>query len=106
LKLVFVVLLFYIVHILVLLVCCVYRFIEEVRDASTLAPGPLLSAMASCHSLTVIDGVMSGDPLDLNMFHATGWVSYQLLPRNARAVHGRRPCTAENKCLGSNEFLE
>lgn len=31
--------------------------------------------MASCHSLTKIEGELSGDPLDLKMFNATGWVS-------------------------------
>lgn len=29
--------------------------------------------MATCHSLTRIEGVLSGDPLDLIMFEATGW---------------------------------
>lgn len=31
--------------------------------------------MATCHSLTKIEGQLSGDPLDLKMFEATGWVS-------------------------------
>lgn len=31
--------------------------------------------MATCHSLTKIEGELSGDPLDLKMFSATGWVS-------------------------------
>ncbi|XP_070701334.1 polyamine-transporting ATPase 13A3-like [Pempheris klunzingeri] len=30
--------------------------------------------MATCHSLTKIEGELSGDPLDLKMFSATGWV--------------------------------
>ena len=30
-------------------------------------------AMACCHSLTIIDGHITGDPLDLKMFEATGW---------------------------------
>jgi hypothetical protein len=29
--------------------------------------------MATCHSLTVIEDVLSGDPLDLKMFLSTGW---------------------------------
>ena len=45
------------------------------EDASLLSRGPLLYAMATCHSLTRIDGVLSGDPLDLKMFAATKWVS-------------------------------
>ncbi|XP_045907521.1 polyamine-transporting ATPase 13A3-like isoform X2 [Micropterus dolomieu] len=33
-----------------------------------------VSCMATCHSLTKIEGELSGDPLDLKMFSATGWV--------------------------------
>uniref|UniRef100_A0A665U7H4 ATPase 13A3 n=1 Tax=Echeneis naucrates TaxID=173247 RepID=A0A665U7H4_ECHNA len=33
-----------------------------------------VACMATCHSLTRIDGELSGDPLDLKMFSATGWV--------------------------------
>jgi len=32
-----------------------------------------LELMATCHSLTYIRGVLSGDPLDLKMFNALGW---------------------------------
>lgn len=35
--------------------------------------GELLRGMASCHSLTIIDKQVSGDPLDLKMFESTGW---------------------------------
>lgn len=38
--------------------------------------GPMLTAMATCHSLTVIDGKLTGDPLDLRMFEATNWVKW------------------------------
>lgn len=33
----------------------------------------LIRGMATCHSLTIIDGVLAGDPLDGKMFEATGW---------------------------------
>ena len=33
----------------------------------------LVSCLAACHSLITIDGQLSGDPLDLKMFEATGW---------------------------------
>ena len=36
--------------------------------------GPFVIAMATCHSLTRIDGEINGDPLDLKMFEATRWV--------------------------------
>ncbi|XP_046445093.1 polyamine-transporting ATPase 13A3-like isoform X2 [Daphnia pulex] len=39
-----------------------------------LEPPLLLMGMATCHSLTIIDGNLSGDPLDLKMFESTGWV--------------------------------
>lgn len=35
---------------------------------------PLMLCLASCHSLTIIDQKLIGDPLDLQMFEATGWV--------------------------------
>lgn len=35
---------------------------------------PVLAAMATCHSLTMIDGKLAGDPLDQKMFDATNWV--------------------------------
>uniref|UniRef100_A0A669B5V4 ATPase 13A3 n=1 Tax=Oreochromis niloticus TaxID=8128 RepID=A0A669B5V4_ORENI len=34
-----------------------------------------VACMATCHSLTKIEGQLSGDPLDLKMFEATGWVT-------------------------------
>lgn len=35
---------------------------------------PLMTCLASCHSLTIIDQKIIGDPLDLQMFEATGWM--------------------------------
>ncbi|CAH2247932.1 probable cation-transporting ATPase 13A4 [Pelobates cultripes] len=49
---------------------------QEVRDMNagfTLSWSPLLGAMASCHSLVLLDKNLHGDPLDLKMFEATGW---------------------------------
>ena len=39
-----------------------------------LRKGAMMETMATCHSLTIIDGELSGDPLDLIMFEAIGWV--------------------------------
>ena len=47
-------------------------------ENASLPRGPLLYAMATCHSLTRINGVLSGDPLDMKMFAATKWVSSSL----------------------------
>ena len=46
----------------------------EAADES-LVNTAFISCMATCHSLTKIEGELSGDPLDLKMFTATGWVS-------------------------------
>lgn len=39
----------------------------------------LLAAMATCHSLTIIEGEIAGDPLDVIMFQATNWVRHFFL---------------------------
>ncbi|CAG2250705.1 Probable cation-transporting ATPase 13A3,Probable cation-transporting ATPase W08D2.5,Probable cation-transporting ATPase 13A4,Cation-transporting ATPase 13A2 [Mytilus edulis] len=46
---------------------------KEYTDLSKVDNDSFISAMATCHSLTRIEGVLSGDPLDLIMFEATGW---------------------------------
>ncbi|XP_052082525.1 polyamine-transporting ATPase 13A3-like isoform X4 [Mytilus californianus] len=46
---------------------------KEYTDLSKVDNDNFISAMATCHSLTLIEGVLSGDPLDLIMFEATGW---------------------------------
>lgn len=53
------------------------RFVQPEEDpgAECVVESPFLACMAACHSLTKIDGELSGDPLDLKMFNATGWVS-------------------------------
>ncbi|VDP51460.1 unnamed protein product [Schistosoma margrebowiei] len=45
-------------------------------EPSKLDYGPLVECMATCHSLTRIDGVLSGDPLDVKMFQSTKWVGF------------------------------
>ncbi|XP_064459602.1 polyamine-transporting ATPase 13A3-like isoform X2 [Ornithodoros turicata] len=51
------------------------KFHKEHRDPRELATdSQFLMGMATCHSLTMIDGQLSGDPLDLKMFEATDWV--------------------------------
>ncbi|XP_056008608.1 polyamine-transporting ATPase 13A3-like isoform X2 [Ostrea edulis] len=49
-------------------------FCGAVEDPSRLEVGPFITCMATCHSLTMIDGELSGDPLDLIMFNSTKWV--------------------------------
>lgn len=49
------------------------RFKVGVKDMKQLGNETLQLGMASCHSLTIINGALSGDPLDVKMFEATGW---------------------------------
>ena len=61
------------------MLCC-FRFEGDVVDVKKVKDtSPLMAAMASCHSLTIIDGSVQGDPLDLKMFQSTGWVSLSLV---------------------------
>ncbi|CAI9735449.1 cation-transporting ATPase 13A3-like isoform X2 [Octopus vulgaris] len=51
------------------------QFQGLVYEPATMQPqNPLTICMASCHSLTMIDGELSGDPLDLKMFLSLNWV--------------------------------
>jgi hypothetical protein len=43
------------------------RFKEAVKDMTQLSREPLQLGMASCHSLTLINGELSGDPLDVKV---------------------------------------
>lgn len=45
-----------------------------VRDIPSLDKDHLLYGMVTCHSLTIIDGKLSGDPLDLKMFESADWI--------------------------------
>ncbi|XP_068196725.1 polyamine-transporting ATPase 13A3-like [Antennarius striatus] len=47
---------------------------ERSAANTSMADSAFTSCMAACHSLTRIQGELSGDPLDLKMFGATGWV--------------------------------
>lgn len=79
-----------------------------VDDPSTLEVGPFLTCMATCHSLTVIDGELSGDPLDLIMFNSTKWVLEEpgkdtskfdtIMPTVVR------PCTKDTFTSSENPF--
>ncbi|KAK0529884.1 hypothetical protein OC834_003507 [Tilletia horrida] len=46
---------------------------------------PLLYALATCHSLKIVDGEVIGDPLDIKMFEFTGWTLDEGQDRAARA---------------------
>lgn len=49
---------------------------EVVQDISIFSErDPITQVLATCHSLTCIENQLCGDPLDVSMFSATGWVS-------------------------------
>ncbi|XP_022160995.1 probable cation-transporting ATPase 13A3 isoform X2 [Myzus persicae] len=51
------------------------KFLPCYRNVSSMSSDHLLmSAMVTCHSITSIDGKLSGDPLDFKMFESTGWL--------------------------------
>ncbi|KAJ6654962.1 hypothetical protein lerEdw1_006433 [Lerista edwardsae] len=52
------------------------RFQQPGTDARapSLSSSSFVAAMAACHALTTIGGRLSGDPLELKMFEATGWI--------------------------------
>lgn len=51
------------------------KFLPCFRNVTTMPTDHLLmSAMVTCHSITSIDGKLSGDPLDLKMFESTEWL--------------------------------
>ncbi|XP_077288142.1 polyamine-transporting ATPase anne boleyn isoform X2 [Arctopsyche grandis] len=50
-------------------------FGTPITDPSTLDDDDLLKiGMNVCHSLTVLDDQITGDPLDVKMFESTGWI--------------------------------
>uniref|UniRef100_A0A8D0HJV4 Cation-transporting ATPase n=1 Tax=Sphenodon punctatus TaxID=8508 RepID=A0A8D0HJV4_SPHPU len=51
-----------------------FQNVHSFTSGEPLPWGPVCGAMASCHSLVVLDGQIQGDPLDLKMFEGTGWV--------------------------------
>ncbi|XP_049608682.1 polyamine-transporting ATPase 13A2 isoform X2 [Syngnathus scovelli] len=48
-------------------------FSDVVSDPRLLPPGPMLSCLACCHTLALLQGQPIGDPLELKMFNSTGW---------------------------------
>ncbi|XP_004675469.1 PREDICTED: probable cation-transporting ATPase 13A5 [Condylura cristata] len=51
-----------------------FQNVHSFASGKALPWGPLCAAMASCHSLILLDGTIQGDPLDVKMFEGTAWV--------------------------------
>ncbi|XP_043280695.1 polyamine-transporting ATPase 13A3 isoform X2 [Venturia canescens] len=49
------------------------KFQVPTKEISKLSINEILVGMVTCHSITIIDGQLVGDPLDLKMFESTGW---------------------------------
>nr|XP_023026840.1 probable cation-transporting ATPase 13A3 [Leptinotarsa decemlineata] len=60
------------------------HFKSAVTNVETLPYDVLLFGLVSCHSLTIIDKQIVGDPLDLKMFESTKWVmeEYEVADNN------------------------
>ncbi|KAF4020878.1 hypothetical protein G4228_012424, partial [Cervus hanglu yarkandensis] len=50
-----------------------FQEVHSFTSGKALPWGPQCAAMASCHSLILLDGTIQGDPLDLKMFEGTAW---------------------------------
>ncbi|NXU58854.1 AT133 ATPase, partial [Turnix velox] len=61
---------------------------EESACSESLLKSEFVACMATCHSLTKIEGVLSGDPLDLKMFEAIGWILEEATEEET-ALHNR-----------------
>lgn len=49
-------------------------FQMPLREVERLPNDHLLYGMATCHSITIMNGELKGDPLDLKMFESTNWI--------------------------------
>ncbi|XP_044251355.1 polyamine-transporting ATPase 13A3 isoform X1 [Drosophila takahashii] len=49
------------------------QFQIPLKNVDRLPYDHFLFGMATCHSITIMNGTMMGDPLDLKMFQSTGW---------------------------------
>lgn len=50
------------------------EFLPLVSEPHHLPVGPLLRALAACHTLSRLRDTLVGDPMDLKMVESTGWV--------------------------------
>ncbi|XP_063707485.1 polyamine-transporting ATPase 13A3 isoform X3 [Culicoides brevitarsis] len=53
---------------------CTNMFQIPLRQIERLPNDHLLYGMVTCHSITLMQGEMKGDPLDLKMFESTQWI--------------------------------
>nr|XP_040126507.1 probable cation-transporting ATPase 13A3 [Ictidomys tridecemlineatus] len=68
--------------------CLIFLLPEENVCNEMLVKSQFVACMATCHSLTKIEGMLSGDPLDLKMFEAIGWILEEATEEET-ALHNR-----------------
>lgn len=71
------------------------HFKVAVKELETIQPGHLLYAMATCHSLTVIDGNISGDPLDIKVC-----ITSQCFRRKIKSLAEINLCIIKRSVIG------
>uniref|UniRef100_A0A8C0FUS8 Cation-transporting ATPase n=1 Tax=Bubo bubo TaxID=30461 RepID=A0A8C0FUS8_BUBBB len=64
-----------------------FQKIHKFPSSTPLPWGPVCGAMASCHSLVVLDKKIQGDPLDLKMFEGTHWEDSAVATRKSIISH-------------------
>jgi magnesium-transporting ATPase (P-type) len=81
----------------------VFSFFHVQHEITKLPRNHILYSMACCHSLTIIDGELCGDPLDLKMVEATNWEVEEPREDNAKfdvimptVVRPKRPDVIRN----------
>uniref|UniRef100_UPI00358F840E polyamine-transporting ATPase 13A3 isoform X2 n=1 Tax=Myxine glutinosa TaxID=7769 RepID=UPI00358F840E len=82
--------------------------VVPIQDKKFLAPvqqisgtGDMVVAMATCHSLTRLGGELSGDPLDLKMFEATGWILEEPTVDDRTKYDSIMPTVVKPPCAGA-----
>jgi len=55
---------------------------DELYDKSKEVKSLFVECMATCHSITIVNGAHLGDPIDLRMFESTGWSLIENLDNN------------------------
>lgn len=68
-----------------------FQKIHKFPSSTPLPWGPVCGAMASCHSLVVLDKKIQGDPLDLKMFDGTHWVTWLAPSAHIQSVDTPNP---------------
>lgn len=51
-----------------------FSFLPIIHDPRSLPDGHLLYSLATCHSVTILNGHPIGDQMDLKMVESTGWI--------------------------------